>query len=854
MRRTILLIIFFFFFFNLAESQENRLQERISFKAVNVPLEQVIQELTQKYSLNFFYSPTAIPLKKPITIDVESKPITELITVICAQASLRFTAEHGKIILYPDEQQKLRDFVTISGFVSDSLTGERLLGAVVSFPDINKGTSTNAYGYYVYSVPKGTYKLRCSYIGYGIFQKTVELVSNRQENIRLNIAAVPINEVKLAVKANNKLSSVHLGQDNVPLSLLKKAPSLLGEKDVMQYLKLMPGIISANEVSDGLYIRGSTPQQSSFRLDDAPIFNLYHISGWFSAVNPDALKDINVYKSHLPGKEGNSLSSVVDLRLRDGNNRNYAITGGIGTIMSRLTFEGPIISDKASFIISGRRSYLDQLLKLFRKSGDVQNSDFYFYDLNMKVNYNPNQNNTFYLSAFATRDFLAENGSTAWENKLLSYRWNHLFSSKLFFNLTGTASIYNHEFQGVDNDNFNYKFTTRIRDYNGKLDFTYYLKSNKKINFGTYLNYQDLLPILYQTNNPQQEYTLTSINIERRLISTVYVESETELTKALGVSGGFRFAVLQNVGKNHFSPYWGPQPSVILRYKLSPASSVKAAYSRNYQFNQGANVFNFLIPFDRYLFVDDKIKPQYADHFSAGYFHQFNEDEFELSLEPYYSHLYQQYRFNYSGELFLGTDYQSQAIKGQTRAYGIEFSLRKLTGRLNGILNYTLSKVETKEEGVNQNRYYCPYFDRRHNLLVSLMFEASKKVSLSASWVFMSGSPYNYPIAKYSIRGVTVPLFNDNNIDNNRMPDYHRLDVGLTLRFKQHKHYKHSLSFSVYNVYGHQNPFLYSYRDVINGNLNNEDYGQPNVQRKFSMVSWYFFQFVPAFSYEFSFF
>ncbi len=836
------------------EAQENKLPDKLSFKADKVAFEEVLQQLTRMYSLQFYYSPNKIPLKKLVTVDAVSVPIKEFLSALCQQVKIGYIIENDKIVLVPDEQEKQDDLRTVSGFVSDSITGERLISATIVFQELMKGTVTNSYGYYSYTLPKTVSKLRCSYMGYVTSEKNLDLKENRQVNIQLKTSSISIQEVKLYARINDKVSSIMIGQDDVPLDMMRNTPSLLGETDVLQFLKMIPGVLSANEASNGLFVRGCTPRQSAFVLDDAPLFNLYHISGWFSTINPDAIKNVKVYKSHLPAKTGDALSSVVDLRLRDGNNQKFAVTGGIGTITSRLTFEGPIVRDKASFIISGRRSYLDQLIKLFGKEKDINISKAYFYDLNAKLNYTINQNNKLYLSGYRSQDFLNETDGTSWGNKLLSFRWNHVFSAKLFSNFTLTGSNYKHQFDGTDINNFSYEFTTRIRDYYCKLDFTYYSRDNHKINFGLNSNYQDLMPILYKSGNPDIGTLLSSATLQKRMIHTLYAGSEYEINEKLGIGASIRLSLLHNLSAGNQNTLLKPQPSLMLRYQLTSLSSIKAGYSRNYQFNHGASVFDILIPFERYLFTDAMLKPQYADHFSAGYFKRFGNSGIELSIEPYYSSMKEQYRFQYGNEIFLGKDYQSLAINGTGKAYGIEYSLRKLSGRFTGILNYTLAKVDRKEENGSQTSTFSPYYDRRHNLSVSGAFDLSKKVCLSASWIFMSGNPYNLPVAKYEIRGTTVPLFEPGQMYTHRMPSYHRLDIGVQIKFAARKHFQHCLNFSIYNVYAHRNDIYYTYRDVLDGDVNKLPDRSVYNQKKFNMVSYYLFQFVPAFSYEFKFY
>jgi hypothetical protein len=692
-------------------AQENKQPGKITFHAVNIPLEEVLRQLNRNYSLEFFYSSNRIPLKKTVTIHAEDMLLNQFLTLLCWQVNIGHSLDGRKVILMYDETGKINGSYTLSGFVSDSVTGERLIGATIIFTDLARGTTTNAYGFYSYTLPKGPCRVRCSYMGYFTWEKTIDLSESKQLNIPLLMASVPIREIKLTAKTNDKLNSLQMGQDEVPLSLMKKYPSLLGEKDVIQFLKMMPGIQSANEAYNGLYVRGATPQQSTFLLDDAPLFSLYHLTGWFSTINPDALNDIQLYKSHLPAKTGGVLSSVIDIRMRDGNNQNYAVTGGIGTITSRLTIEGPIVKNKMSFIVSGRRTHLDHLIKLSIKdsNSDVGINTIYFYDLHAKFTYNLNQNNRFYLSGYKSYDVVKGTDGISWGNNLFSFRWNRVFSDHLFSNVTLTESSYKLAIKASDNNDFQYNVITRLRDYAGKYDFTWYTSTNKKINFGIQHNYQEMSPLLIDTNDPETNISLESIETEKRMIHSIYAESELELTPRLGLDVGARMALLHRFTSSNYTLLLMPQISMMLRYKLTESSSIKGAYSRNYQLNHGASIFELIIPFERYLFCDGTLKPQYADHFSGGYFHRWDDRGLELSVETYCSLFHRQYRFPLNNEILIGKNYQAYAIKGQSRAYGIESSLRKTSGRITGILNYTLSKVDKKEDNINNNRYFTPF-------------------------------------------------------------------------------------------------------------------------------------------------
>ena len=832
-------------------AQETLPHKDITLNFENVPLNEVIQELSENYSVHFFFSPSKIPVDKPVSLNVESVTIEELLDDLCSQLEINYRIKGNEIILYPSTKDQIKEY-TISGFVSDSLNGERLIGANIFITDLTKGLVTNGYGYFSYTLPQGKYVIRCTYVGYSLFDKVIDLNNDMNLTITLVPEIISLKEVELKRSSIEKISSAKLGHDDVPMMLLRKYPSMLGENDIVQFLKMLPGIQSNTDGFNGLYVRGGTPQQTSFILDDAPLFNIYHISGWFSSINPDALKEVEIYKSHLPGKACGTLSSVVDIRMRDGNNQKYSVKGGIGTLTSRLTVEGPVIKNKSSFIISVRRSYLDQLSRLISKNNEENGLDeIYFYDMNGKVNYMLNRNNRFYLSSYLSKDVLQENNGISWRNYLLSYRWNHLFNDHLFSNLSISESRYFHQFTGFDIENEHYTLSTGIRNYSLKYDFTHYSRKNQKINFGFSGYYQELLPMHNVDPHSRFFLFLNETGSSKRIIYNAYAEGNFSLSTKMNAGGGVKLSVMQNVTPKNSGFLLNSEPSVNLQYEIFKNASIKGSYSRNYQYHHSVSVYDLLIPFEQFLFADKTLKPQYADHFSTGFIMKLKKPEVEITLEPFLSLMKNQYRFLVRNETFLGYDYQKYAIKGKANVYGIEFSVRKTLGRTTGMLSYTWSMIDKQEAAVNRGVTYNPAYDRRHDLAFSLACEISKRFTVSASWVYMTGNPYSQPYAKYEIRNRTVLLYNTESIYNRRMPDYHRLDLGGQFKLGKSKKFTHSLAFSIYNIYGRKNSLFYFYSDAAdNGSTESVN---TITEKYFHMFSFYGFQFFPAFSYEFKF-
>ena len=820
----------------------------VTMYADGVALEQVINKLSHKYGLQFYYSASKISIEQKITLKIIEQPLQVLLEQIKKQTGIDYKISGNKIILFSEgKSPKFSEPTSIYGYVQDSVTGERLIGVNIFFPDIQKGTVTNEYGYFSYALPSGKRLVMFSYMGY--LPKTVLLdVSSRPEIISLQPGLVSLDEIRLVKRPHDKLNSLQAGNESVPMNLLHTYPALLGENDVLQFLKLLPGIQSSNEGSNGLYIRGATPTQTTFLLDDAPMFNMYHISGLFSTINPDAIKEVQVYKSHLPAKTGGALSSIVDIRLRDGNNQHYSVTGGIGTVTSRITVEGPIVKDKASFILSARRSYIGKVLSLFNGLGDI--SQIYFYDLNAKLNWIVNGRNRLYLSGYLGRDHINEQGGMAWGNSLLSFRWNKVFSEHLFSNITLTHSTYNHELSDYSSDN-HARMITNLKNAAFKYDFTFSTNRNQRLNFGINSTFEEMLPLKYEFSHPEELTGIINHPSLERFIHRCYADANIEFGSKMGMDAGIRLSMLQNIHAGGPRLLLKPEPSVVLRYKVNENNTLKLAVSRNYQFYHGASIFEMIIPFERFLFTDSKIGPQYADHISSGYF--FRKRDVEISVEAYYSWMHNQFRFNLGNELLAGADYQKLAVPGEAKACGLELCIKKETGKLTWLLSYTLSQINRKEDSVNSGKSYSPYYDRRHDISINLGFQASKRVNLSATWVMMSGNPYNFPVGKYEIRGQSVPLYAEDGYYNRRMPFYHRLDAGISIKLGGNKRFRQSLSFTIYNLYMQNNPIFYYYRDVADGDPGkNISTGLYN-KKSFNMIGQYIFKFVPSFSYEFKF-
>jgi hypothetical protein len=833
-------------------AQESKLPESVSLHASGITIEQALKQLSDNYPVSFYFSSNKIPTQQIIHLNMVDVELPVLLNEICRLAGIAYKLDGNQVILYLPDRQAQKGNVTLSGYVEDSKTGERLIGAFVFFPDLMKGISTNAYGFYSFTLSQKTYKIKCSYIGYETVEKSIEINADNNITFSLIPTIQEIKPVTLESSPINRSINLKPGTDVLPASLMRTYPALLGENDIVQFLKMLPGVSTNTEGMNGLYVRGCLPQHTSFIIDEAPMFNMFHFSGWFSTINPDAVKEVKLYKSHLPANQSGALASIADIRLRDGNNQHYNFTGGIGTITSRLTIEGPIIRNRSSFIISGRRSYLDQMIKLFSLGKSVDMGKLYFYDLNAKINYTLNAGNRLYLSSYAGKDVIDSDGGVIWNNSLLSVRWNHLFSEKLFSNLTLTGSWYNHSFKGYENEDDYYRFTIGLRNYNFKYDLAYYTPSNNRINFGLSSRYF-LLPrvdvngnllITSPAVNDKKPYSL--------LLTSAYLQGEFNLSDKWSADIGFRCIVADKIHPDDIDTRVDPEPVASLQYSINKEVVLKGAYSRNHQYYHGANVFDLIIPFDKYILSGSALKPQYADHFSAGIYYSPEKTTVDFSIEPYISLLRNQYRIPINTDIYFNRDITGVPVTGKLNVFGTDVSIRKLSGKITGMISYTWLKSFKKEAGINQGQYYQPYYDRRHDLVISINYQFSKRVSFASNWVYMSGNPYSLPVGKYELRGRSIPLYDNNTIYNRHMPDYHRLDVSTRLGFGRHNPPRHSITFMIYNLYARKNPVFYHYSDIVNGNPGNNPNSESG-QRLFSMLGYYFFNVFPAFSYEFKF-
>ncbi|MCB2220421.1 MAG: TonB-dependent receptor [Bacteroidetes bacterium] len=767
-----------------------------------------------------------------------------------------------------DGEDDTRIRFTISGHIRDALTGEDLIGATVFVQELKTGGSSNLYGFYSISLVPGNYTIVFSYIGYEQQQYTIDLKENISRNIELAPANQELEEVVVTSTAiNENVTRTEMSSIDIDAKTIKKIPAFMGEVDVIKTIQLLPGVQTISEGSSGFSVRGGSMDQNLIQLDEAPVYNASHLLGFFSVFNNDAIKDVKLYKGDIPASSGGRLSSLLDVRMKDGNSKKFSATGGIGTISSRLTLEGPIVKDKVTYLISGRRTYADLFLRL-SSNEDIRDNILYFYDLNGKVNWELDENNRFYFSTYHGNDiFKNDDFKMGWGNQTFTFRWNHLFSKKIFSNITAIHSEFNYEL-GVPEGSVNsFEWTSRMLDYGLKADLVYYINPNNTLRFGVSTTYHRFNPGRAAGLGEDAFFTEYEVDHSNALESGLYVSNEQKVGARLTLKYGIRFSHFQNVGsatvynyddyfdkidsatyasREFYSPYYGFEPRVGALYVLNEVSSVKASYSRTRQYIHLAQNSTAGTPLDVWFPSSPNVKPQIADQVAIGYFRNFNDNMIETSVEAYYKFTQNAIDFKDHADLLLNKEYEGELRFGEAQAYGLEFLVRYNLNKFSGWVGYTLSRTEREIVGIHEgkpfekDRFRAGY-DRPHDISVVLNYEASKRISIGANWVYSTGQAVTFPTGKFEYGNVYTPLFSDRN--GYRMPDYQRLDVSATLRSKDKpgRKFYHEWNLSIYNAYARKNPWVINF--VQDDNDPNKTYAEMT----------YLFSIIPAITFNFHF-
>ncbi|QNN41108.1 TonB-dependent receptor [Pedobacter roseus] len=715
---------------------------------------------------------------------------------------------------------------TLSGTIRDAGTGETLIGATVRISGASTAaTLTNNYGYFALTQVEGTYTVAISYTGYASVVKTINLTKDTKLNEELKSA----NDLaEVTVNANNRknenVKSAQMGLEKIDMKSLNSIPVLLGEKDILKTIQLLPGVKSGGEGNTGFYVRGGAADQNLIILDEAVVYNSSHLLGFFSTFNADAIKDVSLYKGGMPAQYGGRLSSVLDVKMDDGNNKEFKFQGGIGLIASRIKAEGPIVKDRGSFMVSFRRTYIDLFLRSSPDSS-VNGSTLNFYDINAKANYKINDRNTIYISGYFGKDNIGVKDlfENNWGNVTTTIRLNHIFSDRLFSNTSLIYNNYNYTVRLL-NDATNFKATSLVRDFNFKEDFQYF--SNKHtLRFGLNATQHRISPIDIDSDEASQVNSLTQ---ERRygIESAAYISDEWAVNEHLNFLYGVRLAAFSLMGPGNFSTYdangdivstanvargkfyknyLNLEPRFSVSYLFNEQNSIKASYNRNTQNVHILTNATSSSPTDQYVLSSNNIKPEIADQVALGYFKNIEDNNYELSGEIYYKWLQNQIDYKNAAELLANSNIESELLYGVGRAYGMELFFKKKFGKLNGWVGYTLSRTERKFTELNNGKYFPARQDRTHDVSVVGIYNMTKRWTFSSSFIYSTGNAVTYPAGKYSIGGQMAYYYTQRNAG--RMPYNMRLDVSATLEGKPGRKYQSSWNFGIYNLLARKNPY-----------------------------------------------
>ena len=750
---------------------------------------------------------------------------------------------------------------TVSCYVTDESTGEFLIGANVYDKESLLGGATNLYGFYALTLEEGDYEIVASFLGYQNFEQEIKLNKNITLNISLTPISQQIEEVEIIAEKKRNVEGTQMGTVNMEVKQIKTLPAFMGEVDIIKTVQLLPGVQSGGEGNTGLYVRGGGPDQNLILLDDAVVYNVSHLFGFFSVFNADAVKNIELIKGGIPANYGGRLSSVLDISMNDGNMKKFSGSGGIGLISSRLTLEGPIKKDTSSFIISARRTYIDVLLKpVTSRNSDLDGTGYFFYDLNAKFNYRFNSRNRIFASGYFGRDRFSFRDPAAdflikipWGNATTSLRWNHLFGENLFMNTTATFSDYDFAFEGSQ-DQFTFNLFSGVRDYTLKADLTYYpsVRHNVKVGAGNIYH-------IFRPNNLEASSGDTDfITGEQEKIyaneAYLYALDEFSVNEKLKINAGLRLSNFGHIGPfkrflkdpngeitnretieiieydrgSRIEGYTRLEPRMSMRYKLDENSSIKAAFTRNVQPIHLASLSPITLPTDLWLPSTDQIKPQDGYQYNAGYFRDFKENQYQASIEVFYKTMDNlvEYATGVNPEDIINDNVDNYLVFGDGYAYGAEFFINKKIGRSTGWIGYTWSKTERRFDEILDGAYFPARYDRRHDVSIVLSHRLNDKWTFGATWVYGTGDAISLPESWYLLPQEGVFLFEYADRNSQRMRDFHRFDLSATLYVdpyrtkinvvsgeveKIKRGWETNWNFSVYNAYNRANPYILYY-------------------------------------------
>jgi hypothetical protein len=831
-------------FTGLIASAQSILDQKVSINLPKATIEEALNDLNRNYHLQFSYSSDKIPLNKAISIEAKEEKLSNVLKMIFRNTPVIYMVVGEKIVLIASDKKTSNTRYTISGYVKESGSGELLPGVNIYKPGYYTGTTTNNYGFYSITLPSDTHEVVFSYVGYTPVKKVFNLDHDMVQDIMLSSSVTLRDVVIERRKKNDPDESIAMGTTNVDLNEITQSPRLLGEKDPMKNTLFLPGVNRENEISNGYNIRGGTNDQNLVILDDAPIYNAFHLFGTFSVFNGDALKNLQITKGGFPARYGGRLSSVIEMTTREGNKEAFHGDASIGLITSHLTLEGPLVKNRTSFLVSGRRTHISELADLVFVDGKY--FDYHFFDMNMKINHEFNKNNKIYLSAYKGKDKYIDREETgeykyktdiSWGNETMSLRWNHLYSSKVFSNTTAIYSNYRFDdFQG--NPTSSFSFGSGIRDYILKHDVDIYATPRHHLKTGFISTFHHFTPgTSFQADSISN--TATGITYEG-IESAAYLEDEFRVTPKLGMNAGLRLSHFL-YKTNH---YWNLEPRLLLSYQVQEGLVLKASYARMSQFiHLLSNSTGIGLPTDLWLPTTSKIKPQTANQVSLGMSKKIGKD-ISLNIEGYYKKIDHLINFkpgsSFLNILFLNAgpannNWEAVVTSGQAWAYGSEFQLEKKGERFNTMLSYTLGFAEHQFDLINRGKKYWASYDRRHALSLLTSYKISSRWRVSASWVYSTGNAFTLPKSNYIVYGhepgdlnyefglggnstlFFLSEYGGKNIY--RASAFHKLDLGATYTHP-YKFGTGTLEMGIFNVYNRKNPIFYIITSSEDGNSN----------------------------------
>jgi len=728
---------------------------------------------------------------------------------------------------------------TLNGVIRDNATGEELIGATIYITGLKTGTVSNLYGFYSLTLPREKYSITYSFMGYESQTIEVDLkdANEKKQDIHLATTSRTLSEIQvIGEKKNTNVAKVEMSTNQLSIKTIQKIPALMGEIDVLKTIQLLPGVQSSGEGSSGFYVRGGNVDQNLILLDDATVYNAAHLGGLFSVFNQDAVKDIKLYKGGIPAEYGGRLSSLLDIRMKEGNMKKLTVTGGVGIISSRLTIESPLFKEKSSFIVSGRRTYADVFFPLLRDT-TIKKSKAYFYDLNAKVNLVINDNNRIFLSGYFGDDVMdfAKQFKMRYGNGTFTFRYNHLFSKKLFSNITLIYSKFDYS-MGTPESAVSFDWNSNIIDQTFRNDYNWYANPNNTVKFGYSITYHTFKPGYVKKNNENSIFNDMSLPDNYAMEYNVFASNEQKIGDKLTLQYGLRWSAFQNMGKGIFYVYdranadkytvvdslkykskelfnleQNFEPRINLVYKINESLSLKASYNRTSQYIHLATNTMSATPLDVWFPSTPNVKPQKADEGAIGLFKDFFNNALETSVEVYYKKMYNVIDFRDHAQLFINKYFEGELRIGDGYSYGAEFFVKKQEGNFTGWISYTWSKtMRTIPEINNGNEFAAPY-DKPHNLSIVASYDITPRLNISTNWIYSTGAPRTVPVGRYNYQGMIVPIYSDRN--SVRIPDYHRMDLSVTLEGKKYKKdgtlkkYQGSWNFSIYNVYNRHNAY-----------------------------------------------